>query len=443
MLRLPDEVLLRIFECLYYVGDDFDVYGEKDDLLACRAACRRFANVRQGLAFRHTNFFQDEESYKRLLEMSKSPYVCERVQRLTCYFADLEAGRTPEKFAESRGIDRKYWTQEEFNDAYEEYCRSCQYQELLEDGNVDIATLAAALPLFRRLRSIQILRDLSDLEEDWSDLDGSSTYSQAGQRFFEAITSALSVSELGIEELLLGSFDFDSPSLIGIIQSLAPGRLRLYQQAFGTLKRVQMLLPWIVYDEDIGREDQDLNCAGISALIRSAPLVEELRLEFDRYGAKPLPPNFLGSLKLPSLRALALESAVFEDSLCLIKFLSKHAISLKEVDFGTLTLQTGSWETVFIGMRDALTLHSISMVGEFRVDEWTEITPEWREHGRQVLNDRAIENFIRRRTNDNPFDLLRLARVLFPPHESYRDTRLCVTEKCPYQSCLTTEERIS
>jgi len=60
------------------------------------------------------------------------------------------------------------------------------------------------------------------------------------------------------------------------------------------------------------------------------------------YSSEPLPPNFLESLKLPSLRTLTLKSAEFEDPLCLIRFLSKHAISLKEVYFGTLTLQTGS-----------------------------------------------------------------------------------------------------
>jgi hypothetical protein len=30
-----------------------------------------------------------------------------------------------------------------------------------------------------------------------------------------------------------------------------------------------------------------------------------------------------------------------------------------------------------------------------------------RYHGHKVFNDRAIENFIQRKTNDNPFDLLR------------------------------------
>jgi hypothetical protein len=88
---------------------------------------------------------------------------------------------------------------------------------------------------------------------------------------------------------------------------------------------------------------------------------------------------------------------------------------------------------VFIRIRDALTLDSISMAGDFRLDEWVKITPEQREHGRQVLNDRAIKNFIQRKTNDNLFDLLRSAHESFPPHD-LKHFMLCINRQCPYQS---------
>ena len=99
-----------------------------------------------------------------------------------------------------------------------------------------------------------------------------------------------------------------------------------------------MLLPMAVHDEDVGRE---LNCVGISALIQSAPLLQELRLEFDMINNQ-LPANFLESVKLPRLRTLGFDSALFQDPLCLIKFLTKHATTLKRVDFGSLYLETGS-----------------------------------------------------------------------------------------------------
>jgi hypothetical protein len=157
MLQLPNEVLLKILEYLYYIDHEFCIYGEKADLLASRLACRRLADIGQNLAFEHITFIQDEEGYKRLLEMSRSAYTCPSVQRLTCYFEDYETSRTPEAFAASRGIDRERGAVEEFNKVYEKYCRSRQYQDLLEEDNVDIASLGTAIPRFYRLRSIKIL----------------------------------------------------------------------------------------------------------------------------------------------------------------------------------------------------------------------------------------------------------------------------------------------
>jgi hypothetical protein len=79
MLCLPNKVLLRIFECLYYVNNDFLAYSKKGDLLASYATCRRFMDIRQGLAFKHITFVQDKEGYKKLLKILKSLYVCKRV----------------------------------------------------------------------------------------------------------------------------------------------------------------------------------------------------------------------------------------------------------------------------------------------------------------------------------------------------------------------------
>jgi hypothetical protein len=90
------------------------------------------------------------------------------------------------------------------------------------------------------------------------------TYSQARQRFFKAITNVLSILGLSIEKLFLRSFLIDSPSLIRIIQGLSPARLRLYQQAFRTLKQLEMLLLFIIYNEDYS---YNLNFAKILALI--------------------------------------------------------------------------------------------------------------------------------------------------------------------------------
>ena len=62
-------------------------------------------------------------------------------------------------------------------------------------------------------------------------------------------------------------------------------------------------------------------------------------------------------------------------------------------------------------MRDSLTLDSIEMQGVYGIGdlgEHVEIVAGW-QLGYNTLNDKAIENFILRKTDDNPFDLLRSA----------------------------------
>jgi F-box domain len=400
MLRLSDEILLLIFEYLYYVDYNCCAYGDKDDLLAIRVVSKRFANVGQDLVFKHITFLQDEEGCSRLLQLSKSPYLCEIVQYLTCYFPDLEAGRTPKTFAASWGIDRRDWTQEKFNNAYRKYCCRCEDQQLLEDSHADIASLAVALHRFSRLRSIKIVRDTSDLEEDWFMLNSPFTYSSAGQRMFKAITSALFASGLSVEELSLGYFDGNSPSLIGIIQDLAPERLGIYQQSFRNLKKLRMLLPWVVYDQDGGYTP--LNCDGILALIQSAPRLEELILKFDMWGSESAASDFLGSLQLPNLQTVELDSMFFHEPSCLVEFLSKHADTLQKVHFGPLCLQTGSWENIFIKMRDVLALDSF-FIKELYEGSWDWMAPWGIEHC-EGPNNRAIEEFVQHQSDINPFD---------------------------------------
>jgi hypothetical protein len=138
---------------------------------------------------------------------------------------------------------------------------------------------------------MRIEKDTSDTTSEWDNEFHSFMYSRTRQWFFRAVTTSLSVSGLGIEELTLGSFYGDATSLLGIVQGLAPTTV-VYQQAFGNLKRLKILLLGIVYHQN-GHDEYELNLARILALIQVAPLLEELRLEFDQYPYKALPPSFL------------------------------------------------------------------------------------------------------------------------------------------------------
>jgi hypothetical protein len=199
-------------------------------------------------------------------------------------------------------------------------------RNIAEAININNYWKMAALPRFCRLRSLRVLEDLRGLLEDWGCHDRCFTYSKAGQRLFLALASALSISGLGIEELVLGSFRGGAPSLLGIVQGLSPARLGL-----GTL------LPMVVHHEDGSfAQTHELNWAGISALIQSAPLLEELRLGFNMSSHNALPSSFLRPLQISRLQILRLSTVLFQEPFCLVKFLSKHGAILKRVEFEEL-----------------------------------------------------------------------------------------------------------
>ncbi|KAH7418694.1 hypothetical protein BKA64DRAFT_635811 [Cadophora sp. MPI-SDFR-AT-0126] len=241
---------------------------------------------------------------------------------------------------------------------------------------------------------------------------------------------------IGIEVLQLGHiednkhFEDDSflhklhrlyePPMTSTIQGFTLTRHGLYQQAFGRLRQLRIRLPLEV----------DANYNGLSMFIQSAQLLEELWLQFNFEGEQALTSNFLRSLKLPCLRILRLDLALIEDSFCLVDFLGRHATSLKTISFQELKLRTGSWETVFIEMKKLLTLSFVYIRGAFQTGRVIEIKSGLTEHGRRILSDEEIEDFIQCKSDDNPFDLLRSARKVYPAH-SGGDWECW--DECPYR----------
>ena len=59
-LRLLNEVLLEILENLYFVDQNSELYGDKNDLLSARVVCQRLASVGQDFAFKHIPMFDDK-----------------------------------------------------------------------------------------------------------------------------------------------------------------------------------------------------------------------------------------------------------------------------------------------------------------------------------------------------------------------------------------------
>jgi hypothetical protein len=338
------------------------------------------------------------------LAVSKSPHIWSTVRHVTCYFEKFDARNSFKQGAKANLINHIDGQSDENRHS------GHQPQELLAISSDDVASLAAALRHFQNLHTVRILEDLNSTFDDWFLLDRVFADSRAGQALFEALTSSLFDAGLAIERLVLGSFNGDSPALVGIFQGLDLAKQELYQRAFSKLKCLEILLPMVVHHEDNGfTQMRELNYEGLSALIQSAPLLEELRLAFDMPSQNTVPSCFVDSLQIPNLHTLRLATVRFQDPSCLIRFCREHAATLKRVEFSELCLQTGSWESVFTGLRDALQLESVilpgrSLVGGPLIEGLAELYwPRSAGEGCRVVSVEAIESFIRR-TGENSIE---------------------------------------
>jgi hypothetical protein len=196
----------------------------------------------------------------------------------------------------------------------------------------------------------------------------------------ESIATLLATG-LGIERLVLGSFHADSPALTGILQGLDPAKRGVYRKAFVNLKCLEILLPIFVQKEENNViRTIELNYGGISAIIQSAPQLEELPLAFNMASQAPLPRCFVDSLQIPKLRALRRASACVRGPSCLVRFCCRHATALKILELSELCIQTSSWERVFTGPRERLSLdkkHNLQSLGAGTHDETWTSRPHW------------------------------------------------------------------
>jgi hypothetical protein len=158
MLRLPNEILLNISNCLFYIDGEFHTLSDKGALLALRLACRRFTDFCQSLVFKHVSLSYSEGGFTRLVEMAPSKHICRSVQGITYDFEDFGLHITASEYAELLGVWKPDLTVDDIEECKTDYAR-CQDRNPLEENNIDVSRLAAALRNFRRLRSIRLIRD--------------------------------------------------------------------------------------------------------------------------------------------------------------------------------------------------------------------------------------------------------------------------------------------
>jgi hypothetical protein len=105
--------------------------------------------------------------------MTTSTEICRSVQSITYDFDDFGIPRYTNEYGELLGIRvaRVIVTNPTLHNKYYSEYRG------LEEKDIDIRSLAKALPYFHRLRSIWLIRDLESRGDDWKTAETSFTYS--------------------------------------------------------------------------------------------------------------------------------------------------------------------------------------------------------------------------------------------------------------------------
>ena len=369
--------------------------NQESDVLRLRLVCKRLAKISNEIAFRSLNFIQNEGGLRRLAVQSEST-LSSAVREMRCYFKVLDADWTesPNRISGEPLSEEKVRKHQNY------------YQEGSSMNNDhQLPTLRSILPKFGGLRSIHLARIWDLVSDKPMDIPSERSKSPVGSRLFEVITDALAESKLQVEELSLGNFYFntlgaDHHGFSGVIQGLDPAYSEKYSLAFWNLKCLRIGLPWVL------PEGEALNFAGLLALIRSGPFLEELHLAFRATSLISLPSSFLRGLALPALQLLDLYRVTFDAPECLLQLLVNHASTMKSIRFCGLSLRTGSWQTVFLRIRENLRIESSDM-RDFCVmnhNSTKQLYP--RACGQPTAFHQSINNFIQNASKINPFSVL-------------------------------------
>lgn len=449
MLRLPNETLVYILQDLYHVSDNFQRHGNKGDLLSIRTVCKRLADVGAHLAFRHITLKHQTQSYQKILAFSESAHKG-KVRYITYSFEDFEDECIPrEEFSDyitqHAPLSEGHFSVAELDQLQRDYC--CRQSDMcyLESTGLDTACLTVILPRLISLRSIcisQCFDNLSWLKYEEAVHDSYMPFLElsSGLRVFDNVIVALSTTHTSLTGLSVRSHqdNIDELPLTGIIQSLNIGRSVLYKSAFNQLKSFSISIPQFT-------EQGSLNYDGLLLLLDSMPSLETLKVSSISRQNAELSSKFLQLLTIPNLHTVEIYNGYFPCPSDLNTFFSRHSHTLKRVQLRNITLFEGSWETVISFMRESLLLGSTNMAGDFSINgNWVdvEIYPEMQKHGRRVLPFEAMESFIERRSNVNPFELLRANHKTYPPHTSSSDKQLCEAGVCPFYFALREAEKL-
>ncbi|TQW01648.1 hypothetical protein IF2G_10845 [Cordyceps javanica] len=357
---------------------------------------------------------------------------------------ELAALEFDEYLRENAGDRQSSWASTA--DTFERYCASQERQAAMHKSHMDVAHLACAFAALENIQSIHISQAFTERSGPWCGEEGSPDGYRdfldlpTSQRMLGVIVAALVAADRKIESLTLMSMDDFGPyPLVGLIKALNVSNGKVYRDALSHLRVLTIFLPHDGEDADVdeAQEEQSISIRGLSDLMNSLPMLQEVVFPGDVWHSRRILQSFLDSLRIKRLRSIEIRGAAFATASSLVDFLKRHSEGIVRVRFCDLILHEGSWRNVFHQIRTTLNLQSSEMSGNF----YTATPGEFRSveigydveyHCIPILQPQCIEEFIERRTDVDPFDLLQKYLHEFPLHSTMGEIHQCAAHICPH-----------
>lgn len=306
MNSLPNEILGKIAECVYYETSE-ECLGFKSDILNLRLTCKKLAALGTRYAFRTLTLKHQVQSYRKINAFSRSD-LGNKLQHLIYNFEEKPDPNTTDATRELVEWSR------------------------LEEYGLDVASLTSIFCRLKSLEKVSVVQ--TDMPLRCSP--------RASSNFFTALcTSSTRLSSLDLQSCVYlgpGSHVFDG-----------------YKDIFHQLRSLSLPL------RDYGGHEIDYEL--FLTLAQSISLEELNFWSPCRHSTFPM--DLYMDIDVPHLRAISLKKLDFRTPAELTELFIRHSPSLEKVELCDLELVRGTWENFFLEIRGALCLKSCNLDGDF------------------------------------------------------------------------------
>ena len=418
-----------------------------NDRFSARLVCKQLADISPPTFYRLT-VRQDHAGYQRLSRLPASGALS-NVWHMTFAFQNYstQAFTNIQFIKHMEDCEEDDWkSPAQIDCLHEMYQREHDFLIQLFEHNLDVALLTSALSRLTNLTSVSMVEledywlrtlelpdDFPSDQGEYVDVPVESSSRRGGDckpriptdtRAARTLMAAFCAAGTKLKHLQVASSMDLIVELADCVAELRTFRQTLLANPIDCLTSLELKSLDAFTDGELAQ------------LISSLPMLDTLTFsspmdEVEHSFPSVLSEEFLSQLQVSRLKAVKFEYVCFPNSSCLVDFLFRHAKALRKLHMLDTVVETGSWRGIFVQLRqfshiDCETGLSFYVLNEdLGAEEEISYRPD--EHRLPALPPRAIEDYIARRTDINPFDRLQKRAS----HSSWEDTWQCQNGACP------------